>query len=132
MIRSFLVFDKNWKFPLLIVFCSAVGLNIVGFHFILKGSPVISDRFEIPKSKTIDWRLIGGAALFGIGWGIMNYCPGPILVVFPRFIPQVTLGVSSSFLVGRFVGCRIMFINGVKEGYTKEQFADCTPIWTKL
>lgn len=38
-----------------------------------------ADRFQLPTSTAIDLRLIGGAALFGIGWGLAGWCPGPAI-----------------------------------------------------
>ncbi len=43
--------------------------------------PLMSDVFHVPTSRTIDGRLIGGAALFGIGWGLVGLCPGPAIAV---------------------------------------------------
>ncbi|QSR18976.1 hypothetical protein CA833_17560 [Novosphingobium sp. KA1] len=41
--------------------------------------PVAAERFELPGTRLIDARLVGGAALFGIGWGLGGLCPGPAL-----------------------------------------------------
>ena len=41
--------------------------------------PVAAERFELPGTRLIDARLIGGSALFGIGWGLGGLCPGPAL-----------------------------------------------------
>ncbi len=42
--------------------------------------PVFATQFHEPKRRDIDLRLVGGAAIFGIGWGLSGYCPGPALV----------------------------------------------------
>lgn len=42
--------------------------------------PLFSTSFEIPKTMPVDWRLISGAILFGVGWGLAGLCPGPALV----------------------------------------------------
>lgn len=44
-----------------------------------RGRPFFSERFRLPTTKDIDLRLVGGAALFGVGWGLAGYCPGPAL-----------------------------------------------------
>ena len=50
------------------------------FRLVLRrGSPVLADTFQLSNLKHIDRRLLGGAALFGVGWGIAGYCPGPAL-----------------------------------------------------
>lgn len=43
-------------------------------------SPLVADRFHWPAARVIDARLVGGAAIFGIGWGLSGFCPGPALV----------------------------------------------------
>jgi len=72
----------------------------VTFRFILKRPvPVLEDRFHLPTVKDIDVPLVVGAAIFGAGWGISGYCPGPgvALLAAPNwevwiFLPAVLLG----------------------------------------
>jgi uncharacterized membrane protein YedE/YeeE len=55
-------------------------------HFVLyrvirrRSSPLFEASFDVPNRKDIDARLVGGAALFGVGWGLGGLCPGPGLV----------------------------------------------------
>jgi len=78
----------------------AVGVAIVAFRFILKRSaPLLEDRFNLPTAKSIDAPLLVGAGIFGVGWGISGYCPGPgvALLAAPDwetwvFIPALLLG----------------------------------------
>lgn len=108
VIRSFLTFDSRWNYALLIVFCGAVGVNLILFNIILsKEKPALNQKFEIPTNNTIDWKLIVGSALFGIGWGICGVCPGPLLVVFPRMIPQTSLALLGGVVAGQYTGSRI-------------------------
>jgi uncharacterized protein len=65
---------------LLFVLGGAVVTTAVLFRFVLRrGSPVLASTFQLSKLRDIDRRLLGGAALFGIGWGFAGYCPGPAL-----------------------------------------------------
>lgn len=65
---------------LVFVLAGAVVTTTVLFRFVLRrGSPVLADTFHLSNLKHIDSRLLGGAALFGVGWGIAGYCPGPAL-----------------------------------------------------
>lgn len=108
VIRSFLTFDSRWNYALLIVFCGAVGVNLIFFNIILsKDKPALNEKFEIPTNNTIDWRLLVGSALFGVGWGICGVCPGPLLVVFPRMIPQTSLALLGGVVAGQYTGSRI-------------------------
>jgi uncharacterized membrane protein YedE/YeeE len=65
---------------LLFVLGGAVTTTFVLFRFVLRrGSPLLADSFHLSKLEHIDRKLLGGAALFGIGWGVAGYCPGPAL-----------------------------------------------------
>ena len=59
----------------------AVMVSLLGFQWLLKKrqAPVCGEVFHLPQNKAIDRRLVIGAALFGIGWGLAGYCPGPAL-----------------------------------------------------
>jgi len=65
---------------LLFVLGGAVATTFLLFRLVLRrGSPLLADSFQLSKLKQVDGKLLGGAALFGIGWGIAGYCPGPAL-----------------------------------------------------
>jgi hypothetical protein len=75
---GFLDLAGPWDASLGFVMLGAVGLNIVLFRFILKRTgPILGGMFQIPDRRDIDPRLVTGAALFGAGWGLGGYCPGP-------------------------------------------------------
>lgn len=73
---------------------AALGTVIAG----LREHPVLADVFDVPTRRRIDARLIGGSALFGIGWGLAGFCPGPALAA-------LSLGLPKAFL---FVGAMIL------------------------
>ena len=56
---------------------AAIGYRII---FGRRQAPIFDTKFHLPTSNAIDAKLIGGSALFGIGWGIAGFCPGPGLV----------------------------------------------------
>ena len=64
--------------------------------------PLLADRFAIPKGRTIDPRLLAGAMLFGIGWGLGGFCPGPALAALSLGLPKVFSFVAA-LLVGMLV-----------------------------
>lgn len=66
---------------LLFVLGGAVATTALSFRFVLRQRrPLLASTFELPQAKHVDRRLLGGAAVFGVGWGIAGYCPGPALV----------------------------------------------------
>ncbi|HFQ91884.1 MAG TPA: YeeE/YedE family protein [Chromatiales bacterium] len=80
-IIAFLDVTGNWDPSLLFVMGGAVGVNMVLYRLTLKRPrPVLEEHFVIPSRRRINARLVSGAALFGIGWGLSGYCPGPVVV----------------------------------------------------
>lgn len=70
-------FDPRLAF----VLAGAVATTGVAFRLVLRRRrPLLADRFRLPLSRAIDRPLVTGALLFGIGWGLAGYCPGPALV----------------------------------------------------
>jgi hypothetical protein len=69
-------------------------------------APVYGDRFHWPTAHAIDARLVAGAAVFGVGWGLSGYCPGPALVGIAGGAPA-TLVFVASMLAGMLVVRRL-------------------------
>lgn len=70
-----------WNPTLAFVMAGGLGVTLLGYRLTLRRpAPLCEAKFQVPTTKTIDARLIGGAALFGLGWGIAGYCPGPAFV----------------------------------------------------
>jgi uncharacterized membrane protein YedE/YeeE len=83
---GFLDVTGNWDATLIFVLGGAVGITIITFRFILPlKNPFFDTKFYLPTSKDIDIRLILGAVIFGIGWGISGYCPGPAVTSLVQF-----------------------------------------------
>jgi uncharacterized protein len=99
-VLGFLDMAGDWDPSLLLVLGGAVGVTVIAFRFILRRpAPVFETGFSLPSAKAIDRPLVAGAAIFGIGWGISGYCPGPAIASLAApnwetwvFIPAVLLG----------------------------------------
>lgn len=66
---------------LLLTLAGAAGVTFFGFPRVLRRPrPLLASRFWLPTRNDVDARLVGGAALFGVGWGLAGLCPGPALV----------------------------------------------------
>ncbi|NVJ28729.1 YeeE/YedE family protein, partial [Myxococcus sp. AM011] len=97
---GFLDVAGRWDPSLAFVMAGALGTYALLRPFILRRTkPVLAERFPPPPQASVDGRLIGGAALFGIGWGMSGYCPGPALVSLPVGGTPVLLFVGA-MLVG--------------------------------
>jgi uncharacterized membrane protein YedE/YeeE len=79
-VLNFLDLSGRWDPSLLLVLGGAVVLSTLGFRLVFKrGAPLCDSLFHLPLTRAIDRPLILGSALFGIGWGLSGYCPGPAI-----------------------------------------------------
>ena len=75
---SFLDISGDWDPSLAFVMMGALAVTFISFRWVLNRSePLLEDGFHLSKRTEIDKALLGGAAIFGIGWGMSGYCPGP-------------------------------------------------------
>lgn len=79
-VTAFLDFTGNWDPSLAFVMIGAIMVHAVLYRVIRRrSSPVLALTFAVPTRSDIDARLLGGAALFGVGWGLGGFCPGPAI-----------------------------------------------------
>lgn len=77
-VRGFLDIFGNWDPTLAFVMGGAVIVMAIAWRFVPQmAGPLLDERFHLPTKSDLTPRLIGGAALFGIGWGVAGLCPGP-------------------------------------------------------
>jgi len=75
---NFLDISGQWDPSLAFVMMGALIVTFISFRLILKKpDPILEESFHLPKRTDIDKALLAGAAIFGIGWGMSGYCPGP-------------------------------------------------------
>ena len=99
-VLDFLDLAGHWDPSLAFVMGGAVLVTLVAFRFVLRRPvPLYGDRFHLPTLTQLDRKLLGGAALFGIGWGLAGYCPGPALATILSgnsetwlFVPAMLVG----------------------------------------
>lgn len=99
-VLNFLDMTGTWNPSLLLVLGGAVVLSAIAFHFVFKRkTPVWDSMFHMPLPKAIDRPLVIGSALFGIGWGLSGYCPGPAIASIGFGNPEA-LWVVPSIIAG--------------------------------
>lgn len=95
-IIGFLDIAGDWDPTLAFVMGGALLVTIPAFRLILKRSrPVLADNFSLPTKKDLDTRLLGGAVLFGIGWGLSGFCPGPAVTALASGLSPVFAFVAA-------------------------------------
>ena len=101
VVIGFLDLFGDFNPALMFVLGGAVGTTLIAFRFVLRRpSPLLASDFQLPTRKDIDARLLIGAGLFGIGWGLAGYCPGPALVSFGALIDTALVFVPVMLFSG--------------------------------
>ena len=81
VVQGFLDVAGAWNPALIFVMAGGVAVTFLGYRFVVpKSRPLWANQFTLPKATRIDAPLLAGAAIFGIGWGLAGYCPGPAVV----------------------------------------------------
>lgn len=80
-VLGFLDVTGVWDPTLAFVMAGAMVVTSVGYRWVLnRDKPIFATKFWLPQNRRIDTSLIGGAAIFGVGWGMAGLCPGPAIV----------------------------------------------------
>ncbi|WP_298258621.1 DUF6691 family protein [uncultured Litoreibacter sp.] len=101
-VLNFFDIAGTWDPSLIFVMGGALVTAFLGYRFVLRRpAPAFEDSFRVPTRRDLDLPLIGGSALFGIGWGIAGFCPGGSLPALGTGRSEVILFVAA-LLVGIF------------------------------
>jgi uncharacterized membrane protein YedE/YeeE len=106
-VLNFLDLFGIWDPSLAFVMGGAVLVAFIGFRLVLRrGHPIVGGRFQLPTRTDIDARVIAGPAIFGIGWGLGGFCPGPALTALGlgatgtlAFVPAMIIGMGTARLL---------------------------------
>lgn len=92
-VLNFFDIAGTWDPSLILVMGGALVTTAIGYRIVFRNmkDPVLEPKYNVPTSRVIDARLVGGSAVFGVGWGITGYCPGGA-------VPALGLGYTESFL----------------------------------
>lgn len=106
-VQNFLDFAGRFDATLLVVFAAGVAVATAGFQLTFRRQkPLFAEAFQLPTSKVIDARLLAGAAIFGVGWGLTGYCPGPAMASL-AYLQPVSLVFLAAMAAGSFAATRI-------------------------
>lgn len=113
-VLNFLDVAGTWDPSLAFVMGGASVTAFVGYRLAWRREhPMAMPGFDVPTSNAIDRPLLVGAALFGIGWGIGGFCPGPAWTALPLLSPG-TLAFLPAMLVGLWLGGRLKSFSPLK------------------
>ncbi len=102
-VLNFLDLAGYWDPSLAFVMGGAVIVAFIGYRIVLqRNAPIFDTKFHVPTRTDVDTRLIIGPALFGIGWGLGGFCPGPALTAIGLGAPGTLIFVPA-MLVGMWV-----------------------------
>jgi uncharacterized protein len=95
-VQGFLDLAGAWDPTLAFVMAGALATTMIGYRIVLRRSePLLGGSFAQPKDQPIDRPLLFGAALFGIGWGLVGFCPGPAIASLAFLDPGSFLFVAA-------------------------------------
>jgi len=87
-VLGFLDITGDWDASLMLVMGGAVAVTLVGFR-------IYKTKLQPPTRKDIDFPLVAGSAIFGIGWGIAGYCPGPAITALATLSAESVVFVAA-------------------------------------
>ena len=106
-VLGFLDIAGAWDPTLIFVLGAAVGTTFVGYRLVFaRGTPLFSTKFQLPTKQELDAKLLGGAALFGVGWGLSGYCPGPAIASMGGLTLPL-LALLAAMVVGWWIAQRL-------------------------
>ena len=93
---GFLNVAGDWDASLMFVMAGALAIAVPAFWFVPRREhPILADEFDLPPTKSVDSTLVAGGVLFGVGWGLFGYCPGPAIAALGYLEPTSFLFVAA-------------------------------------
>jgi uncharacterized membrane protein YedE/YeeE len=122
---GFLDIAGSWDPTLAFVMGGALLVAVPAYRVILsRRHPVLDSTFSLPTKTSLDASLIWGSALFGVGWGLVGFCPGPAVAAIVTGLPAV-LGFLGAMLGGMALHVRISGERGERESTTARRRSAC-------
>jgi uncharacterized protein len=106
-VQNFLDLAGTFDPSLIFVIGGAVAVTFLGYRLAFtRRRPMLAEQFPLPSAKEIEARVVLGSALFGIGWGLSGFCPGPAITSLPLlakgtlvFVPAMLIGIGLARLL---------------------------------
>ncbi len=106
-VQNFLDVAGAWDPSLALTMAAAVLTTALGYRWVFRRRrPVLEETFHLPTATAIDLKLVVGAALFGVGWGLVGYCPGPAIVALTLGNQETVIFVAA--MLGGMIAARAL------------------------
>jgi uncharacterized membrane protein YedE/YeeE len=117
-VLNFFDIAGTWDPSLIFVMGGALATTAVGYRLVFgaRVKPVFEPSYSLPETRKIDVSLVGGAALYGVGWGITGFCPGGA-------IPALGLGDSRTLIFMAAMIAGIVITRALRNAKQKKLFA---------
>ena len=104
-VLRFLTLSENWSPALLFTMGAGIAVTFFGYRRVLNRGALFSESLHLPTKTDLDRRLLLGAGIFGLGWGMAGFCPGPALTAlstgFAEPLIFVVAMIAGSLLQGQ-------------------------------
>jgi hypothetical protein len=106
-VQNFFDVFGTWDPSLALVMGGALATAFAGYRLAFRRpAPILDSRFHLPTARAIDARLVGGSAVFGIGWGLSGFCPGGSIPALGTGVPEVFAFVAA--LIAGLILARVL------------------------
>ncbi|MGJ3232721.1 MAG: DUF6691 family protein [Oceanicaulis sp.] len=116
-VQNFLDVAGVWDPSLAFVMGAALLVTAIGYRLVLRRPhPLFESKFQIPSLTKIDAKLLGGAAVFGAGWGLAGFCPGPAITAASLMRGEVFIFLAAmlaGIMIQRWAGALSRFAKSV-------------------
>ena len=95
-VQNFLDFFGQWDPSLALVMGGAIAIGLIAFSWAkTRSKALLGESMQLPGNTAIDKKLLTGSALFGVGWGLAGFCPGPALMNLATLQAEVWIFVAA-------------------------------------
>lgn len=116
-VLNFFDIAGTWDPSLAFVMGGALVVTAIGYRLVFRSAqPMFAPRFLVPTRKDIDVKLVGGSAVFGIGWGLSGFCPGGL-------VPALGIGDSTPWIAFAAIVAGMMAARGLASLQARQKLA---------
>lgn len=105
-VLQFLTINSQWSPALLFTMGAGIAVTLIGYRWVLRRGPILAEQLHLPTRTDLDARLLAGAGIFGLGWGLAGFCPGPAITTLTSGHPEPVIFVGA-MIAGALIQARV-------------------------